>query len=278
VSLDAGGRSVLEAADMTAGDVVDRIKRNLGVPWRDTTYRDTFKSGGPDTPVTGIATTVFTSFDVLQRAVAAGLNMIIPHEDTFWNDRDDVTIVSRSPLYEQKVDFLAAHDVVIFRMHDHMHAQRPDFTYLGSARALGLDAKYETAPGSHRFTLPETTLRALAAGLAQRTGARALRVVGDPDAKVRRIQLGVGYATPPVNDPEVDVVISGELQEVDGIFDSPEYVLDAAALGIRKGWIMLGHAVSEESGMQEMAQWIKSFVPEVPVQLVKAGEPFWSPT
>ena len=29
--------------------------------------------------------------------------------------------------------------------------------------------------------------------------------------------------------------------------------------------------------MLEMAQWIKGFVPEVPVQLVKAGEPFWAP-
>jgi len=36
---------------MTAGEVVDRIKRNLGAPWRDATYRDTFKAGGPDTAV-----------------------------------------------------------------------------------------------------------------------------------------------------------------------------------------------------------------------------------
>ena len=110
-----------------------------------------------------------------------------------------------------------------------------------------------------------------------RSGARALRVVGNPNAKVSRIQLGVGYATPAVNNPDVDVVISGEQQETDGTLDSPEYVLDAVALGINKGWIMLGHAISEESGMLEMAQWIKGFVPEVPVQLVKAGEPFWAP-
>ena len=71
------------------------------------------------------------------------------------------------------------------------------------------------------------------------------------------------------------MVISGEQQETDGAFDSPEYVLDAVTLGINKGWIMLGHAISEEAGMLEMAEWIKDFVPEVPVQLVRAGEPFW---
>ncbi len=262
---------------MTAGEVVDRIKKNLGVAWRDTTYRDTYKSGGPETVVTGIATSAFVTLEVIQRAAAARLNMIIPHEDTFWNDRDDTTVVARDPLYSTKVDLLRKHDIVVFRIHDHMHAQRPDFTYVGSARDVGLDSRYETAPGSHRFVIPETTLGALAAGIQQRTGARALRVVGDPAAKVSRIQLGVGYATPAVNTPDVDVVISGEQQESDGGFDSPAYVVDAVTLGIAKGWIMLGHVVSEEAGMLEMADWIKGFVPELPVQLVKAGEPFWTP-
>ena len=203
--------------------------------------------------------------------------MIIPHEVTYWNDRDDVTIVSGDALYKTKVDFMRAHNIVVFRMHDHMHAQRPDFTYVGSARDVGLDPKHETAPNSHRFVIPETTLGALAATVKKNTGARALRVVGDPAARISRIQLGVGYATPALNNPEVDVVISGEQQETDGTLDSPAYVLDAMSLGIAKGWIMLGHTVSEEAGMLEMAQWIKGFVPEVPVQLVKAGEPFWAP-
>ena len=104
--------------------------------------------------------------------------MIVPHEVTFWNDRDDVTIVNGDPLYRQKADFLAKNNVVIFRMHDHMHDQRPDFLYVGSARELGLDAKHETAHDSHRFTIPETTLGRLAAEVKTRVGARALRVVG----------------------------------------------------------------------------------------------------
>ena len=264
-------------ATMTAGEVVNRIKGNLGVAWRDTTYRDTYKFGGPDTEVKGIATTVFCTLDVVQRAADAGLNMIIPHEDTYWNDRDDVTIVRDDPLYTTKVDFMRRHDIVVFRMHDHMHSQRPDFTYVGAARALGLDRKYETAPQSHRYTIPETTLGALAAGFQKRLGTKALRVVGDPSARVSRIQLGVGYATPPVNSPDIDVVVSGEQQESDGTLDSPAYVLDAVTIGIPKGWIMLGHAVSEEQGMLEMAQWVKSFTPELPVQLIKGGEPFWTP-
>jgi putative NIF3 family GTP cyclohydrolase 1 type 2 len=227
--------------------------------------------------VTGIATTVFVSIEVIEKAAAGGLNMIIPHEDTFWNDRDDVTVVGSDPLYARKVELMRRHDIVIFRIHDHMHSQQPDFTYVGSAREIGLDARYETAPGSHVFVIPEMTLGALAAEVQRQSGARALRVVGDPEARVSRVRLGVGYATPAVNSPQIDVVISGEQQETDGNFDSPEYVMDAAALGIPKGWIVLGHAISEESGMLEMADWIRGFVPEVPVRLVRAGEPYWVP-
>jgi putative NIF3 family GTP cyclohydrolase 1 type 2 len=157
-----------------------------------------------------------------------------------------------------------------------MHAQRPDLIYVGLARALGFDPKLETAPNSHRFRLPETTLGALAADVKKRISAKALRVVGDPNARVSRVQIGVGYATPSANG-DIDVVISGEQQETDGAFDSPEYVLDAATLGMPKGWIMLGHAISEEPGMEDLAQWIRGFVTEVPVQLIRAGEPFWIP-
>lgn len=262
---------------MKAGEVIDRIKANIGVPWRDATYRDTFKAGGPDTEVTGIATTCFVTLDVIRKASAAGLNLIIPHEDTYWNDRDDTTVAGSDPVLAEKLALLKAKNIAVFRIHDHMHAQRPDFTYVGSARAVGLDPKLEDPPGSHRFVVPETTLGALADDVARRTGARALRVVGDPKAKIRRIRLGVGYASPPINGDDFDVLISGEQQESDANFDSQPYAMDAATLGIAKGIILLGHTVSEEAGMLEMAHWIKGFVPEIPVQLVKGEEPMWGP-
>lgn len=262
---------------MRAGEIIERIQANIGVPWRENTFRDIYKFGGPETEVTGIATTMFVSFDVIERAVAEGLNMIIPHETTFWNDRDDTTLVDSDPLYPQKVELLRRHNVVIFRMHDHMHDQRPDLTYVGVARDIGLDPQLETAPNSHRFILPETTLGELAARIQHNIGARSLRVVGDPDARVSRIQLGVGYATPNLNGADVDVVISGEQQETDGGFDSPAFAMDAAAMGLPRGWIMLGHLISEEGGMFDLTEWMKGFITEVPIRLIRTGEPFWAP-
>ena len=51
---------------MTAGEVIDRIKTHIGVPWRDATYRDTFKFGGPGTAVRGIATSAFVNLEVVE--------------------------------------------------------------------------------------------------------------------------------------------------------------------------------------------------------------------
>jgi len=122
---------------LTAGDVVNRIKAVMavqGVPWRDTTTRDRFKFGGPDTVVTGIATSFMGTFEALTKATALGLNMLIPHEDTYWNDGDNTTLVENDPVYKMKVDFMTKHNVVIFRIHDHMHAQHPDFTFSGASR------------------------------------------------------------------------------------------------------------------------------------------------
>ena len=48
------------AAPLTARQVVDRIRKNVGCAWSDRTV-DTIKAGDPDTPVTGLATTRWTS-------------------------------------------------------------------------------------------------------------------------------------------------------------------------------------------------------------------------
>ena len=53
------------------------------------------------------------------------------------------------------------------------------------------------------------------------------------------------------------------------------YAHDATASGRAKGVIVLGHAVSEEPGMEICAEWLKTFITQVPVELIKAGEPFW---
>jgi putative NIF3 family GTP cyclohydrolase 1 type 2 len=260
---------------MTGRDVVDLIEKNLGVPWNEQSTRDTFKVGNPDSTVKGIATTMMATFGMLKRAQEAGLNMVISHEDTYWNDRDDTKDLTSNALYRMKTDYILNKGMIVWRMHDHMHSMHPDYTVVGELRSVGIEGgeKADMRPGV--FTIPETTLGEFASRVKRISGFRAFRCVGDPKAKIGKILVGPGYATPRMT-PEADVVIGGEQQEADGAFDNVEYVADAASLGMAKGLIMLGHVVSEQAGMEDLATWLKTFVKGVPIQFVPAEEPFWT--
>ena len=84
---------------------MERIQKNLGVPWRTPTV-DTLKAGGPDTSVLGIATTMMATFDVVQRAAKAGRNFVITHEPTFYNHEDTTSAFASDPVYAAKRAFL----------------------------------------------------------------------------------------------------------------------------------------------------------------------------
>jgi putative NIF3 family GTP cyclohydrolase 1 type 2 len=120
------------------------------------------------------------------------------------------------------------------------------------------------------FAIPETTLRAFAADITARLQGNAIRVAGDPDMKVRRVALGPGYSVPALG-PNVDVSIGGENSESGGI---GEYALDSTALGTPKGVILLGHMMSEDWGMLEVANWLETFITDVSIEWVPTGEPF----
>lgn len=256
---------------MTAQDIVGRIKdklTSLNIAWRSQTV-DTFKAGSPDTEVKGIATTGMSTFDLLKRVAAAGRNFVITHEPTFYGHQDQTAALENDPIYQAKQKFVRDNNLVIFRFHDHAHALRPDPLVAGSARMLGL-TQYASPTEPRLYVIPPTTLQDLAHDIAKRLSAKAIRVVGDPSMKVSRIMMGPGYNLPPLN-PSFDLAIGGENPESGA---NAEYVQDARALGQPKAAILLGHMMSEDWGMQEVADWLKTFLTDVPIEWIPAGEPF----
>jgi putative NIF3 family GTP cyclohydrolase 1 type 2 len=259
---------------MTAQDIVGRIQRKLaegGIAWRTATV-DTFKAGKPETTVRGIATTGMATLDVLRRAAAAGRNFVITHEPTFYNHQDQTTLLERDTTYLAKLRFIENQNLVVWRFHDHAHALRPDPLVVGSARMLGL-TPYASAGERGVYVIPETTLRRLADDVAGRLGAHAIRVCGDPEMKVTRVAMGPGYGVPPLTQA-IDVSIGGEAPESGG---HAEYALDADAVGRPRGVILLGHMMSEDWGMREVTDWLRTVVSDVPIEWIPAGEPFGAP-
>ena len=262
----------------TARQVIDQIKAHIGVPWREETV-DTIKAGDPDTPVTGIATTMMATFDVLKRAQAEGKNLVITHEPTFYShqDKTDVFEKENDPVWADKLKFIIDHKMVVWRFHDHWHMRRPDGIMEGVLRSLGWEKFYN--PEMRVAKLPAAmTLAALAADVQKKLGAKVLRVVGDRNMKVTTIALQPGAGGPAghrraLQRPEVEVLLIGEVPE----WETIEYVNDASAQGKRKALILVGHIPSEQPGMDNCATWLKTFITNVPVGFVPTIEPFWTP-
>jgi putative NIF3 family GTP cyclohydrolase 1 type 2 len=263
---------------LTAVQVIERIKNNVGVSWMKQTV-DTFKAGDSSDAVTGIAVTMMGTLDVLQRAAAAGCNLIISHEPVFYNHFDPMAPLEdlHDPVFAAKLAFIKQHHLILWRFHDHWHLRRPDGIRTGMVRALGWE-KLQDASHDNVFHLPPTTLSQLAKELKQRLGIKALRVVGDPVATVSTVSLSEGFPGFEANRsifqlPGVDVLIMGEAHE----WETIEYASDAVTAKNKKGMIVLGHIPSEQAGMEECARWLKTFIDEVPVEFVPAMEPFWLP-
>ena len=261
----------------TAREVILQIQQRVGVPWQAETV-DTFKAGNPDSPVTGIAVTMMATMDVLERAAASGKNLIITHEPTFYNHLDKLDELEEKendPVLAEKLAFIAKHNLVIWRFHDHWHMRNPDGIEAGMARALGWE-KYQVRDNPYLFEIPETSLETLAGDLKKKLGIHVLRIVGDPQLKVKKVALVPGSAglrkeTRALEMKDVEVLVTGEPRE----WETVEYVADAVTEGRRKALIILSHIPSEQAGMEECTRWLKTFISEVPVEFVPARDPFW---
>jgi hypothetical protein len=123
--LNASSQTAASSGSLTAADAIDRIVKATGATLPPNTV-DTIKAGDPATVVTGIATTFTPTMDVLRKAVAAGDNLIVTHEPTFYNHLDESTLFVDDPVYKEKLAYINEHHLVVWRFHDTWHLRNPD--------------------------------------------------------------------------------------------------------------------------------------------------------
>jgi putative NIF3 family GTP cyclohydrolase 1 type 2 len=258
---------------LAAGDVVGRMKNNLTCSWARETV-DTYKSGGPETEVTGIACTFMATVDVLKKAAESGCNMVITHEPTYYNHLDNTDQLEGDPVYEAKKAFIEEYNMVVFRFHDHWHRTTPDGIYVGMIDKLQWKT-YLIEGKRNIFDLQGKTVQEISEHMKKVFPDAILRVIGDPGLEVHKAAFSAGAPGSQAHirhlqKEDINLVVIGEAPE----WESLAYVRDASQAGFPKAMIILGHTVSEEAGMEYCARWMNTFIEEVPVRFIAAGDPF----
>ena len=251
----------------TPSEVVTLIKNNLTCSWTEKTV-DTFKSGNPDADLTGIAVCMFADIETLRKAVELGCNFIITHEPIFYNHSDDTSSFKNNQVFEEKINYIRQHKLVIFRFHDHIHRTSPDGIREGMIHKTGL-AKYAIDNDYIHFQIPQTTLRNFVQNMKLKLNISSVRFIGNPDMKFTKVALmpgapGGSRHIEMLAKDNVEVLLAGEAPE----WETYLFAQDAVALGKNKAVIFLGHTKSEEAGMEYCAEWLKNLVPNTPIHFV----------
>lgn len=256
----------------TVQQVIDIILKDIpGVPFKDTV--DTIKTGSADKKVTGIVTTMFPTIAVIREAIRIHANLIIPHEPTFYNHLDKMNWIDNNEVVTRKLQLLEENNISIWRAHDYWHAHQPDGIAYGVVTKVGWEKYYKV--GEKVLNMPAIALKDLALHLKAKLKIGHVRVIGDLSHTCKKIALlpgawgGWDQITTLVKD-KPDVLIVGEVDE----WETAEYIRDARLLGTDVSLIILGHVLSEEPGMEWMADWLQPLVPGIKVTHVPSNDPF----
>jgi putative NIF3 family GTP cyclohydrolase 1 type 2 len=285
---------------MTAQQLLERIQKNVGVPWqsqRPDGYSDGILQGSFDTEVKGVVTTFTPTLEVLKRAISSCKNAIVCRESPFYSrgqraplfyrngPAPSKDVLEKDSVYRAKQEFISQNNIVILRLTENWDARPTDSQLRGLARALGWDKfhvrsiAYPDAydPRDIYFQLPKADLGTLASDSKRRLKVNGVRVVGDPGAPVSKVALVHGLLLVAdveriLKEPGVNTVVAGDAVE----WEAAPYFQDLVTTKRASGLILLGEEASEEPGSGEVASWLKTFVNEVPVEWIPAGEPFWT--
>jgi len=225
---------------------------------------DTFKSGGPETEVTGIAVGWMSYTWALEKALALGCSLFVTHEPTYYDHLDADPEVFRLPGVRAKRDFIESSGLAILRCHD-LWDLIPEVGIPDAwGRFLDLGDPVRAARYLRAYTLEPQSASEFGATLARRVaplGQPGVQLFGPGEQQIASVALGTGAITPVLEmlaELEVDAVIATD----DGIDTWRDGAL-AIDLGIPI--FVVNHPVSELAGVESLAAHLKAAFPQIPV-------------
>jgi putative NIF3 family GTP cyclohydrolase 1 type 2 len=260
------------AENLTVNQIIEKILSELPGARQNETV-DTLKRGSGDQVVTGIVTTMFATVQVIREAIKIKANFIIAHEPTYYNHLDDTRWVENNIVVFEKKELLAKNRITVWRFHDYWHRMKPDGIRQGFLLKAGWSVYNPNADVN--FRIPAQKMDDIINQLKEKLHIPHIRFIGDKSATCSNICLvpGAGGGKLQLSSAiagNADLIIVGESSE----WETPEYVRDARAFGHSLSMIILGHAFSEDPGMDYLAGWLQPKIPGMPVNHIASGEPF----
>jgi putative NIF3 family GTP cyclohydrolase 1 type 2 len=230
--------------------------------------------GDPDADFDRCIVTWMPSMRALRHVAARGVHLLMCHEPTFWNHRDDPPTPDDAMSME-KLTYIKDHGITIIRNHD-CWDRWPDVGIPWAwAQFLGLGdrpTKVSSDGYQHRYDITPLTLDELARRVAERCatlGEPLVQVTGDLQQSVSRIGVGTGCGCdiPAYRQMDCDVSIVCD----DG---SCYWSGIQKAEDFGHGVIRVNHGTSEEPGMVALTKYINEHVDGLQAEHFPHGSTF----
>lgn len=239
--------------------------------------------GDPETVVRGIAVMWTPTWDALRESLAAGCNVVVAHEPTFFSHLDleafegeksglsEAALKAMGGTRDAKKKWIEDNGMVVIRCHDVLDLM-PGGVADSLAKKLGFaEADVLVNEPYYRVVKVEPAMKAedLARRMAKafgEIGQPGVAFYGDPEKKVERLGLGTGYACEPWRFVELGAEMALTIDDRIKTWVETEWADDAGF-----PLVVIHHGTSEEWGVHTLHRILKERFSEMPVKLIVQG-------
>jgi len=233
--------------------------------------------GNPDTVIKKIGTCWLPDLETCKKAVAAGVNVLVVHEPTFYTHRDlnevpgflkrnsEFTQRQYIEQIERKKKWITDNGLVIIRNHDTLDALKDKGIPFAFGSFLGFSSKdiiaSRTYYNVYKFDKQSaSSFAAKLAGKLKELGQPGIAFYGDPDREVSSVGIGTGWICDPMDyaDLKPDVFVA-----IDDVIKT--HIQTVYAVDTGHPLIVINHGTSEEMGMRSLNSIIKDKYPDIEV-------------
>ena len=228
--------------------------------------------GDSNKEISTVLVTWISSLHAVRVALEGRFDMVITHEPTFWDHRNEKDKMEQSEIALAKKEFIEESGIVILRIHD-VWDRMPEvgipwawagFLGLGTAPAVVGGDGYQ-----HRYDIAPFSVDALAQRVAEKTakiGEPFVQVVGEGSRKVSRVGIGTGCGCNIPIFQKMGCDVSIVCDDGSCYWSSVQCAKDSEHPVIR-----VNHGTSEEPGMVTLTKYVNDKFPGVKAEHLPHG-------